>query len=341
MRLQTAVGVVVKQGDDAAMAQARGFAQRHGIVIDAIGNLDVSDEGDTSGARSEDLSSSGWIRGVDQGSVDRRPNTTGAPQAPGASSVATQPSVPVTGTPTTAAGKTTKLANAEACAHRTTEENQYGVITCRDCKSWWCDAAAFKAMTGIVRKTHLSPESGAQKCLSCGTMTLTAYTGVLKACQSCSSASLVDPATTFAKSASRQTSDCNHTNSPRTQLGNGASRCDLCGKVSGVVPGNEPSYRVASKSAIALSKSSNRRAGGFDHSDDALRNEIAEKLYRTAEAETNRTRKAALTKLAQAIDAGTLPIPANLAARTGAVRLSSGQRHAGSGRDGWAARHGF
>jgi hypothetical protein len=83
-----------------------------------------------------------------------------------------------------------------------------------------------------------------------------------------------------------------------------------------------------------------KKAKGFDHSDDSLRDELSQKLYKAAGTETNRERRNTIERFAQKIDSGTLPIPRNLAARTGAVRLSTGKRIGGSGRHGWFARHG-
>jgi len=286
-------------GDSYVDAATRGFMRRHGFtVVDSQGNLDTPTDADTSGARSEDLSSSGWIRGVDQGSVNRHPNTAGARQAPGASSVATQPSVPVTGTPTSAAGKSTKLAKASA-----------------------------------------------QKCLSCGSVWLTKDHGEKKSCSMCGSTSLIDPATTFAKSYSgtqrqnRTNGGCNHTNSPRTQLGNGTSRCDRCGAVKGTVSANEPTYSEISKSAAALSV--NRSTGTAKRADDRIRDQVAERLYEVAKKTTNPSTRKKLERFAQAVDSGELPVPQEFIANSGPVKLSTGARHTGSGRASWAQRHGF
>lgn len=88
-------------------------------------------------------------------------------------------------------------------------------------------------------------------------------------------------------------------------------------------------------------KTLRKKAKGFDHSDDSLRDELAQKLYKGAGTETNRERRNAIERFAQAIDSGALPIPRNFAVRMGAVRLSTGKRIGGSGRHGWHHRHGF
>jgi len=63
------------------MLQARGFARRHGwAIVDAEGHNDVPADAETSFSRSADLSS--------PGTIDRKPPSAGAPQAPGASAIA-------------------------------------------------------------------------------------------------------------------------------------------------------------------------------------------------------------------------------------------------------------
>jgi hypothetical protein len=94
------------QLSDAAAARASGFFQRHGMG---------------------DLTSSGSINGVDQGSIDRRPNATGSRQATGASDVS---------------DKVAKL--QKSCAHEHAERVG-NAIMCKSCAKTWRSWELWKA----------------------------------------------------------------------------------------------------------------------------------------------------------------------------------------------------
>lgn len=111
-----------------AAAQTRGWAARHGMPM-----ADLLDA---------DISSSGWIRGTNEGSIDKNPPTSGARQATGASDISSQPNAPVTTTATSASGKSLKVAGiltpfAKYYGGSDLQKDGSGGQICRKCGSRW------------------------------------------------------------------------------------------------------------------------------------------------------------------------------------------------------------
>lgn len=218
--------------------QAAGFMERHGFAVSMAGDSDVPDEDNTSGARSEDLSSPGSFVPVSQADIRQTSN---------------------------AADKAAR--ESSNCVHGVISKRVDGTVLCHGCRKTWPDYKSFEA------------------------------------------------------------------EQERRRAAGGSNATDKS---------NQAHYAPLSKSAAALSHhKATKSTGAFDHSDDSLRDELSQKLYKAAGTETNRERRNAIERFAQAIDSGALPIPRNFAVRMGAVRLSTGKRIGGSGRHGWHHRHGF